>query len=131
MLKTALGLIFGGCLLVIAAAPNSIGTARSNGEFRVDGAVIRGNSTLFEGNVVETAGARSIVQLSGAQVTVLPESRVAIYHDRTVLQKGSLLSSAGRLEVEAVGLRIAPSNGNSSIHVEIPASGRVAVAARD
>src|SRR5215470_5742458 len=131
MLKTALGLIFGGCLLVTAAAPGSIGTARSNGEFRVDGALIRGNSTLFEGNVVETADSRSVVQLSGTQVTVLPESRVTIYHDRTVLQKGSLLTSAGRLEVDAAGLRIAPSAGNSSIQVELPAAGRVAVAARD
>ena len=131
MLKTALGLISGGCLLVMAAAPPSIGTVRSNGEFRVDGAVIRGNSTLFEGNVVETAGARSVVQLGGEQVTLLPGSRAAIFHDRTVLEKGSLLASAGRLPVEAVGLRIAPSAVNSSIQVEIPAAGRVAVAARD
>jgi len=115
----------------MAAAPPSIGTVRSNGEFRVDGTVVRGNSTLFEGNVVETVGTRSVVQLGGEQVTILPGSRAAIYHDRTVLEKGSLLASAGRLPVEAAGLRIAPMAGNSSIQVEIPAAGRVSVAARD
>ncbi|HEY2857527.1 MAG TPA: hypothetical protein VGJ21_03875 [Terracidiphilus sp.] len=97
----------------------------------MDGALVRGNSTLFEGNVVETAGARSVLQLGGTQVTLLPESRAAIYHDRTVLQKGSLLSGAGRLQVEAIGLRIAPSAANSSIQVEIPSIGHVAVSARD
>ncbi len=129
MYKTAIGFIFGGSLLVMAAAPASIGTVRSNGDFRVDGAVIRGNSTLFEGNVVETAGDRTVVQLGSARVTLLPTSRATIYHDRTVLEKGSLLSAAGR--VEAAGLRIAPSGGEASIQVEIPSSGRVAVAARN
>ena len=128
MFKTAICLISGGCLLVLAAAPPSIGTVRSNGEFRVDGAAIRGNSTLFEGNLVETSDARSVVQLGSLQLTLLPGSSAKIYHDRTVLQRGSeLVSGSGQHVVEAGGLRIA----SSAVQVEIPAPGRVAVAARE
>jgi len=132
MFKTAICLISLGCPLVLAAAPPSIGTIRSSGEFRVDGAVIKDNGTLFEGSTVETAEARSVVQLGNLQLTLLPMSRATIYRDRTVLQKGSeVVSGAGKHVVEALGMRIAPSAATSSVQVEIPTPGRVAVAARD
>ena len=43
---------------VMAAAP-VIGTVTAAGVFKVDNSGVRGNATLFEGSLVETAGARS------------------------------------------------------------------------
>ena len=132
MLKTVICLISGCCLLILAAAPLPIGTIRSNGEFRVDGAVIGDNGTLFEGSIVETASARSVLQLGKLQLTLLPMSRAKIYRGRTVLEKGSeLVSGAEKHVVEAFGMRIAASTATSSVQVQIPAPGRVDVAARD
>ena len=130
MTKLILSLVSCGCLLILAAAPPSIGTVKSNGEFRVDGAAIRGNSTLFEGNIVETGEVRSVVQVGSVQMTLLPESRARIYRDRTVLEKGSgLVSGAPSQRFEAATLRIAPAAANSVLQVEVAGPGRVAVAA--
>ena len=64
MIKFALSLLTIGCLLALIAAPASIGIVKSTGQFRVNGSAIPGNSNLFEGDVVETAGGRSIVKLT-------------------------------------------------------------------
>jgi hypothetical protein len=131
MYKPALTLIFSGCFLVLAAA-SSIGTVKSSGEFRVDGAAIRGNGTLFEGDLVETAGVRSVVQLGGTQLTLLPASRAKVYHDRTVIEKGSgLLTGAAIHSVEAASLRITPVAANAVLQVDVAAPNRVAVTARN
>jgi hypothetical protein len=132
MFKTFLSIVSSGSLFALAAAAPSIGTVRSNGEFRVDGAAIRGNSTLFEGNIVESAKTRLVVKLAGAQVTLMPESRAKIYRDHTILEKGSGLMTGANHVVEASGLRIASSTKKDSlVQVEIPAPGKVAVAAQD
>ncbi len=132
MHKSILCLIGGGCFLVLAASSSSIGTVRSTGEFRLDGAAIRGNSTLFEGNIVETAGARSVVQLSGTQFTLLPASRAKVYRDHTVLERGSgLITGAQNHVVEAVTLRIAPAAANAVLQIDVNGPGRVAVTARN
>jgi len=120
-----------GCLLLLTGAPTSIGTVRSQQQFRVNGSEIHGNSTLFEGDVVETGGARSIVQLADGQLTLMPASRARVFHDHTVLEQGSeTVSAAQRQSVEAVSLRIAPAVRESVVRVEISAPNRVSVAAQ-
>jgi len=132
MLKLFFSLLSGGCLLVSAAAPPSIGIVKSTGEYRVNGSTVPGNSTLFEGDVVETSAARSVVQLGATQLTLLPASRAHIFRDRTVLEKGSgLLAGAQTHAVEAATLRIVQSTKNSVVQVEISAPNRVSVAARE
>jgi len=132
MLKLVFSLLTGGCLLVSAAAPPSIGIVKSTGEFRVNGSAVPGNSTLFEGDVVETSAARSVVQLGATQFTLLPASRAHIFRDRTVLEKGSgLLAGAQNDAVEAATLRIVQTAKNSMVQVEISAPNRVSVAVRE
>jgi hypothetical protein len=115
----------------LTGAPSSIGTVRSPQQFRVNGSEIHGNSTLFEGDVVETGDARSIVQLADGQLTLMPASRARIFHDHTVLERGSeTLSAAQGQSVEAVSLRIAPAVRESVVQVEISAPNRVSVAAQ-
>ncbi len=130
MFKSVLSLISSGCFLVLAAASPSIGTVRSSGEFRVDGAAIRGNSTLFDGDIVETAVARSVVQLAGSQLTLLPASRAQVYRDRTILEKGSGLFTGAQQQIEAASLRIAPAAAGAVLQVDVSAPGRIAVTAR-
>lgn len=131
MIKFALSLLTIGCLLALTAAPASIGIVKSTGQFRVNGSAIPGNSNLFEGDVVETAGGRSIVQIGATQFTLLPQSRAHIFRDRTVLEKGSgLLAGTQSHTVEAATLRIAPAAKNSVIQVEISAPNRISVATR-
>ena len=132
MLKLALSLFTGACLLGLAASPPSIGIVKSTGEYRVNGSPVPGNSTLFEGDIVETAAARSVVQLGAAQFTLLPASRAHIFRDRTVLEKGSgLLAGAQNQVVEAATLRIVQTGKNSVVQVEISAPNQVSVAARE
>jgi hypothetical protein len=124
-------IIAGGCLLI--AATSSIGVIRSSGEFRLDGSIVRGNSTVFDGNLLETTTTRSVVQLDAGQVTLAPQSRAKVYHDRTVLEKGAglLRDAAGKHEFEAASLHIVPTARDSVIQVDIQGQGRIAVAARD
>jgi hypothetical protein len=113
------------CLSEVAAAPPSaIGVIKSTGEFRVDGSTIRGNSTVFDGSVIETTAARSEVQLTGLQITLSPDSRIRVYRDHTVLEHGSgLLKDVEKQVVEAETLRIAPATKASIVQVEIGPSG--------
>jgi hypothetical protein len=86
----------------------SVGIVKSTGDFRVDGSTIRGNSTVFEGNLIETTAARSTVQLGEAQITLLPNSRAKVYRDHTVLESGSELMRNGEKHmIEAATLQIA------------------------
>jgi hypothetical protein len=124
-------LIAGSCLCVAVAATGSIGVIRSSGDFRVDGSMMRGNGTIFDGNVIETTAARSVVQLSAGQVTLAPESRAKVYRDRTVLEKGAgLLRDSDKHVFEAASLQVAPAGRDAVIQVDIQGPGRIAVAAR-
>ena len=128
--KPVLSLLICGCFAVLGASSPSIGTVRSNGDFKVDGAALRGNSTLFEGNLVEAGQGRTFLDVAGAEVTLMPNARARVYHDRTVLEKGSGLVTGGREHImEAVTLRISPGT-RSLLQVDITAPGRLAVAAR-
>src|ERR1022692_3246538 len=112
MLNLVISLFVSGCLFAVTATSPSIGTIKSTGEFRVDGATIRGNSSVFDGNVIETEASRSVIELTGAQITLSRQSRVKVFRDRIVLEDGGgLVRNAGTHVIEAATLRIAsPSN---------------------
>jgi hypothetical protein len=131
VLRPLISLFVSGCLLVVTAAPPSIGTVKSPGEFRVDGSLIRGNSTVFDGNLIETAAARSVVELTGAQITLSPQSRAKFFRDHTVLEQGtSLVKDSNRHVVEVASLRIAPGSKDSVLQIETSSPKRVVVSAR-
>jgi hypothetical protein len=121
-----------GCLLHATAAPVSIGVIRSPGEVRVDGSLIRGNGTLFDGSMVETSDARSDIQLAdGARVTLTPESRATVYHDRTVLEQGvGVVRNAEGRVVDARTLQVSSAGKDSVLQIEMSRPGHVVVAAR-
>ena len=131
MFKYVTCLCIAGSLFVLSAA-SSIGFVKSTGEFRVDGAAVRGNGTLFDGNLIETAAARSVIRFADAEVTLAPESRARVYRDRTVLEKGSgFVRDGARHVIEAATLRIVPSARDSVVQVEITSPTYVTVATRN
>ena len=131
MFKYMMCLFAAGSLLVVSAASPSIGFVKSSGEFRVDGSAVRGNGTIFEGAVVETNAARSVIQLANAEITLSPDSRVRVYHDRTVLEKGSGSVRDGASHIiEAATLRIAPSARDSVVQIDLTSLSSVTVGAR-
>jgi hypothetical protein len=120
------------CLLFVAmAAPLSIGFIKSNGDFRVDGSTIRQNSTLFDGNLIETTAARSVIELASVEITLSPDSRAKVYRDHTILEKGTgVVKDAGTHVIEADTLRISPSAKDSIVQVDITSPSSITVAAR-
>jgi hypothetical protein len=129
MLKLGRFLLIIGGFFVLAAAPASIGIIKSTGQFRVNGSAIPGNSNLFDGDMVETGDARSIIQIGASRFTLLPESRAHIFGDRAVLEKGSgLLAGTQGYYFEAGAMRITPAAKNSVIRVEVSAPNRISVA---
>jgi hypothetical protein len=131
MLKYLLPLFAAASLMPVSATSPSIGLVKSSGEFRVDGSAVRGNGNIFEGTLVETAAARSVIQLADAQITLAPDSRARVYRDHTVLEKGSgFVKDGARHVIEAATLRIAPSTRDSVVQIEITGPSRVTVAAR-
>jgi hypothetical protein len=106
------------CMVSVSGAPSSIGIVRSYGEFRVDGAAVRGNSTLMAGDVVETMAMNTTINLGATEVTLLPESRAALYADHTTLQRGTtLVRGASSHALEAGALRIVGTSPHSLVEV--------------
>jgi hypothetical protein len=120
------------CLSCVAlAAPASIGFVKSTGDFRVDGSTIRQNSTVFDGNLIETAAARSVVELASVEITLSPDSRAKVFRDHTIIEKGTgVVKETGSHIIEADTLRITPSAKDSVVQVEITSPSSVTVAAR-
>lgn len=110
--------LIAGCMISVSGASSSIGIVRSYGEFRVDGAAVRGNSTLMAGDVVETMSMNTTINLGGTEVTLLPESRAALYTDHTTLQRGTtLVRGASSHALEAGNLRIVATSPYSLVQV--------------
>jgi hypothetical protein len=110
--------LIAGCMFPASGASSSIGIVRSYGEFRVDGAAVRGNSTLVAGDVVETMAMNTTVNLGATEITLLPESRAALYSNHTTLQRGTtLLRGASSHALEAGNLRIVGTSPHSLVQV--------------
>src|SRR5277367_3607804 len=124
-------LLFSAISPVSANSP-SIGFARSSGEFRVDGAAVGGNATVFEGNVVETSAARAIIQLGQTQMTLAPDSRARVYQDHIVLERGSdSVKDALHQRLEAGSMRVVPIARETVVQIEITSPTRIVVSAQD
>ncbi len=127
MYKSVISSILSACLA--SAAPVSLGTIQSTGEFRVDGSTISGNATAFDGNLIETISARAVVQLGREQITLSPNSIVKLYHGRSVLEKGTSLVRDANHVIEAATLQISSTSKNSLLQVEMPGPNHISVAA--
>jgi hypothetical protein len=132
MTKALFTLLATGSLFVATAVTPSIGFVKSSGTFRVDGLTIRGNSSLVEGNVVETSQVWSTLEIGGVQIALLPDSRAKVYRDHTLFEKGAgVASGAGAYVIEAAPVRVAPATKDTVVEVKLRGPSGVVVSARN
>ncbi len=118
-------------LTSVTASSPAIGLATANGNFQVNSSRVWGNATLFDGTVIETAKAASLVRLNnGAQMRLATESRAKVYQGRLVLEKGSAqLESSAAYPVEARSLKVYAAAPHSVARLQLARDNQVLVAA--
>lgn len=105
--QSAIALITCGCLVSVAASPSSIGFVVTRGQAAVDGAVVRGNSTLFQGSLVEAGDATSDLMLPGGSNLLLqPGSAARVYREHAVLETGTATQRGSQGYLIADGLKV-------------------------
>lgn len=120
-----------GAVAWLPAADTAIGMAVTNGSFQVDHSRVWGNTTLFDGSIIETAKAPSQLQLNGgAQMRLSSDSRVRVYQRKLILESGyGQLESATDYEVEARSLRITAATPHAVARIRLDGDRKVMVAA--
>jgi hypothetical protein len=131
MIVNTLLLLLVGAFLSASAAPDAIGIATARGGLFMDRSPVQGNTTLFDGGVLETNAYPTVVRLqSGSEVRLGSASRGRIYRDRLVLEKGEgQIDKASSFRFEALGLRIFPDSSGTKARVALLENQRVAVSA--
>src|SRR5437016_11151905 len=113
---------------LMAAGP-AIGFAVANGSFKVDNSTISGNASVFDGSTLITERAASKLQLNnGVRLQLGSESRVRVYQDRAILEKGvGQLTASAAYPVEARTLNISSAEPNTVARVQLDGSNSVMV----
>ena len=113
-----------------ATGTKAIGTVSARGDMRVDGYSVNGDATLFDGTVVETGQAAAALRIDkGGEIKLAQDSRGTLHSDRLILQQGiGEWTPSGSFSFEANGLRVSPSEANSSGVVSMDSAHTVEVA---
>lgn len=126
-------LVLAGALGAGWAASPVIGVAQGRGSFRLDGATVQTNGTLFDGNAIETGEVATELRLAGgARLMLASGSRGRVYRDHLVLEGGSArLQTAEDYPIEARSLRVVPAGRGATAQVVLSKerAGSVEVAA--
>jgi hypothetical protein len=127
MVLAAVVVTAGGCV----GEPRYIGTASCAGTFWVDSAGVSNHATIFENSTVETEGAPARLQIaSEVRIVIDTRSRVRVYQDHLVLEKGRVELDSGKdYRIEARTIHVLPSKPGARAIVTARASGEVEVAA--
>ena len=129
-LQSAIALLTCGCLVSVAASPSSVGFVVTNGQVEVDGSVVHGNSTLFQGSLIQAGSATSDLMFPGGSNLLLqPDSAVKVYREYALLQRGAVIQR-GSHELVADGLRIYSLSPQGAIVVGMKDSSHLEVAAQ-
>lgn len=128
--RALVALLCVGSLTFCFAGGASIGIAMVNGTATLDNASIRGNASVLDGSVVETATGSSRLSLEGgARLDFGAASRGKIYRDHVVLEKGmGQLHGGGSYPLFANALHVVPASG-STVRVSIKDSKTILVGA--
>ena len=128
--RAALILLAIGAWSGLSAAGSAIGMVMTNGNFQVDHSRVWGNTTLFDGSLIETARAGSQIQLNnGIQMRLAADTRATVFQTRLVLEDGqSEMAPARGFAVEARSLRITAGSADALARVKVDNGRRVLVA---
>jgi hypothetical protein len=116
-LRSAVALLTCGCMVGYAAVPASIGILVTDTPALVDGIPIRGNSTLFSGNVVKASSAASSLRFAdGSSLVLQPGAQVRVFRDYSVLEQGVATQTGNvRRELIVDGLTVASLSGQGAV----------------
>jgi hypothetical protein len=131
-LQSALSLFTCGCLVSAAASPSSIGFVVTNGQAQIDGMAVRGNSTLFQGSVVQAGDVTTDLMFSGGSNLLLqPGSAVKVYREYAVLQHGIAIQRRTHgYTLVADGLKVSSLSAQGAVVVARKDSSHLEVAAQ-
>ena len=109
----------------------SIGIAMVNGTASVDNTSIRGNASVLEGSIIETAKGTSQLSLEGgARLDFGAASRGKVYRDHVVLEKGmGQVHGGSSFPLFANALHVVGSSADSTVRVSVKDSKRILVGA--
>ena len=129
-LQSAIALFTSSCLVSVAASPSSVGFVVSNGQAQVDGAVVRGNSTLFQGSVVQAGNVTSDLMFPGGSNLLLqPDSAVKVYREYAVLQHGGAIQRGAHVLI-ADGLKVSSLSQQGAVLIDVQDRSHLKVAAQ-
>lgn len=130
-IQAVIALVCVGSLTYSFGGGAAIGVAMVSGVAKVDNSDIRGNASILEGSVVETAKGTSRLSLQGgARVEFGSESRGKVYRDHVVLEKGmGQLHAPGNFPVIANSLSVATTGKDSTVRIALKDSHKIQVAA--
>jgi len=129
-LQSAIALFTSSCLVSVAASPTSVGFVVTNGQAQVDGAVVQGNSTLFQGSVVQAGSVTSDLMFPGGSNLLLqPDSTVKVYREYAVLQRGGAIQR-GAHPLVADGLKVSSLSPQGAVFIDLQDRSHLKVAAQ-
>jgi hypothetical protein len=129
-LQSAVALFTCGCLVSVAASPSSIGFVVTSGQVQVDGAIVHGNSTLFQGNVVQAGNVTSDLMFPGGSNLLLqPESAVKVFREYGVLEHGAAIQR-GHHALVVNGLTVSSVSPQGAVFVDMQDRSHLRVAAQ-
>lgn len=130
--QSAISLFTCSCLVCLAASPSSIGFVVTDGQAQVDGALVRGNSTLFQGSFVRAGNVTSDLMFSGGSNLLLqPGSAVKVYREYAVLQNGVAIQRGNHgYALVANGLKVSSLAPRGAVIVDLRDKSHVEVAAQ-
>jgi hypothetical protein len=130
-LQSAISLLTCGCLVCVAASPSSIGFVVTTGHAEVDGAVIHGNSTLFQGTVIQAGDTASdLVFPGGSNLLLQPGATVKVFREYGVLEHGAAIQR-GSHPLVADGLKVSASSPQGAALVDVRDGFHLRVAAQN
>jgi hypothetical protein len=129
-LQSAVALFTCGCLFCVASSPSNIGFVVTSGQALIDGALVRGNSTLFQGNIVRAGEATSDLMFSGGSNLLLqPGAEVRVFREYGVLEHGTAIQH-GTHPLIADGLKVSSLSAQGAVLVDVQDQSHLKVAAQ-
>lgn len=129
-LQSAISLFTCGCLVCVASSPSNIGFVVTTGQALIDGAVVHGNSTLFQGDILRAGEATSdLLFPGGSNLLLQPGAEVRVFREYGVLEHGTAIQRGNHLLI-ADGLKVSSLSTQGAVLVDVQDQSHLRVAAQ-
>jgi hypothetical protein len=124
-------ILFVCCAIVLSAAATPVGVLTTVGSIRLDGADVRGNGTVLNGSIVETAANPSQLSLkNGIHFDLAAQSRAQVYDNHAILERGaSQIHGSNGYPIQVNAVSVIPIGDSSTIRVFRTSASKLQVSA--